>query len=165
MNEVHRWPCYLETTIHGDTSRFEPSSVTHSRTYLFPPPVLEQVCRSAQINATFEKNQEGNTKVTLVNGRLPEFKLQLRLRIISDILRRAVFRKSPEQIESAAIKFKLEKAITWTIHDYSGEGPGKELCLFMYYKKDLRHLSHLSLDKVDDDYYYTNIEKFEKELK
>jgi hypothetical protein len=161
----YEWPCYLKTTIKGPISRFEPSRVQHSSTYSFPKNVLEQVCRSARIAATFEENQEGHTKVTLVNGGMPEFMLQLRLGIISEILRRAVFRKGRDLIDRAARKFKLEKAITWTIYDYSGEGPGKELCLFIYYKKDLRHLSLLSLDRVDDDYYYTNIEKFKNELK
>ena len=90
---------------------------------------------------------------------------RVKLSVISSIIERAVFRKSPEQIEEAAKKAHLEKVISWTVYDFSGEGPGQPLCLFIYSRKDLRHLPLTSVDRFDTDDYHNMMGKFQDLLK
>jgi len=159
------WPCDLETVFSGDLSRLEASQGDHLINLPFLIDLLKQVCNSAGIKAIFSTNPDGTTRITLVNNGSPAVWQRVKLSVISSIIERAVFRKSPEQIEEAAKKSQLTKVIHWTVYDFSGEGPGQPLCLFMYSRKDLRHLPLTSFDRIDTDEYHKMMGKFRDSLK
>jgi hypothetical protein len=130
-----------------------------------PLKLLQQICICARIEATFSTNPDGTPRITLVNTGSPAVWQRVKLRVILSIIERAVFRKSPEQIEEAAKKANLEKVISWKIYDFTGEGPGQPLCLFIYSRKDLRYLPLTSFDRIDTDGYHRMMGKFQDSLK
>jgi hypothetical protein len=159
------WPCGIITDVSGSLSRLEPSRDNHSINSPLPQKLLEQICNCANIKATFSTNPDGTTRITLVNDRSPAVWQCVKLSVIRNIIERAVFRKSQEQIEDAAKKAELVKVIIWKIYDFSGEGPGQPLCLFMYSRKDLRYLPLTSFDRIDTDGYNEMMRKFRDLLK
>ena len=159
------WPCDLNTKVSGDLSRLDSSHGNHSRDFPFPPNLLKQICSCAGIDATFSTNPDGTNKITLVNNGSPAVLQCVKLSVIDGIIKRAVIRKSPEQIKAAAEKAQLQKVISWKIYDFSGEGPGEPLCLFMYSRKDLRDLPLTSFDRIDTDEYLGMMQSFRNMLK
>ena len=159
------WPCDLDTKVSGDLSRLDASQENHSMNSILPLKLLQQICSCARIETTFSTNPGGTTRITLVNNGSPAVWQRVKLSVISSIIKRAVFRKSPEQIEEAAKKTKLAKVISWTVYNFSGEGPGEPLCLFIYSRKDLRYLPLTSLDRIDTDEYHNMMGKFQDLLK
>jgi hypothetical protein len=128
------YPCLFVTTVSGDLSRLDASNLTYSETYPYRRCILEQICNCARIDAKFVQNPDGSTTVTLVNGKTPAIMLEIRLSMIRKILHRALITSSPKRIEDAAKKLELENAITWKIYDFSAEYPGRQICLFIYYR-------------------------------
>ena len=159
------WTCDLRTDVSGDLSRLEASQGNHSINSPLPPKLLQQICSCARIGATFSTNPDGITIITLMNDVSSAVWQRVKLSVISSIIERAVFRKSPEQIEEAAKNAKLKKVISWKVYDFSGEGPGQPLCLFIYSRKDLRHLPLTSVDRFDTDDYHNMMGKFQDLLK
>lgn len=159
------WPCDLTTETSGNLSRLEPSQWNHSMNLPLPLELLKQICICARIDATFSTNSDGTIKITLVNNSSPAVWQRVKLSVIESIIERAVLRKSPEQIKEAAEKALLQKVISWKIYDFSGEVPGEPLCLFMYSRKDLRHLPLIDPDRIDSDGYYTMMQSFRNMLK
>ena len=152
----------FETTISGSLARLEASNLTYFETYPYRRGILEQICNCARIDANCVENPDGSTTVTLVNGKTPAIMLKIRLSMIGNILRRALIMSSPEKIEKAAMKLELKTAITWRIYDFSGEYPGREICLFIYYRSS-QSLLPLT-DRWDNEYLFRKLGEFEKEL-
>ena len=159
------WTCDLRTNVSGDLSRLEHSQEDHSMDSKLPPKLLQQICSCAEIKANFSTNPDGTTRITLVNNGSSAVWQRVKLSVISSIIERAVFRKSQEKITEAAKKAQLEKVITWRIYDFSGEVPGQPLCLFIYSRKDLRHLPLTSFERIDTDEYHNMMRKFQDSLK
>ena len=162
MDTEIKWPCLFETTISGSLARLEASNLTYSETYPYRRGILEQICNCARIDAKLVENPDGSTTVTLVNGKTPAIMLKIRLSMIGNILRRALIMSSRENIEKAAKKFELGTAITWRIYDFSGEYPGREICLFIYYRISQSLLA--LTDRWDNEYLFRKLGEFEKEL-
>jgi hypothetical protein len=162
MSTELEWPCLLKTLISGSLARLEASNLTYLETYPYRRGILEQICNCARIDANCVENPDGSTTVTLVNGKTPAIMLKTRLSMIGNILRRALIRSSREKIEEVAKKLELRMAITWRIYDFSGEYPGREICLFIYYR-----ISQSLLDlteRWDNAYLFRKLGEFEREL-
>ena len=165
MSRTWSWSCDITTEVSGDLSKHEASQGNHSMNSPLPTDLLARVCDCARINATFSTNPDGTNKITLVNNGSSAVWQRVKLSVISSIIERAVFRKSPEQIEEAAKNAKLKKVISWKVYDFSGEGPGEQLCLFMYSRKDLRHLPLIDPERIDTNEYLNMMRKFQDSLK
>jgi hypothetical protein len=165
MSRTLSWPCDITTEVSGNLSRLEASQGNHSKKSPLPLNLLQKICSCARIDATFSTNHDRITEITLVNNGSSDVLQRVKLSVISSIIERAVFRKSPEQIEEAAKKANLEKVISWKIYDFTGEGPGQPLCLFIYSRKDLRYLPLTSFDRIDTDGYHRMMGKFQDSLK
>jgi hypothetical protein len=159
------WPCGITTDVSGDISRLEPSRQRHEMDSPLPISLLNQVCDCARINATFSENSDGSNKLTLVNDGSSDIWQRLKLNVIESIIERAVFRKSRTEIEEATTKKNLQRVIKWTIYDFSGEGPGEQLCLFIYSRRNLTSLPLSSLERIGTDEYYSIMQKFRNLLK
>jgi hypothetical protein len=159
------WTCDIITKVSGNLSRLEASRENHSMNSPLPRNLLEQICNCAKIEATFSTNPDGTTRITLVNNGSAAAWQRVKLSVIQDIIERAVFRKSREQIEDAAKKVQLEKVISWKIYDFPGAGSAEQFCLFMYSRKDLSYLPLTSLDRIDTDDYHKMMQKFWNMLK
>jgi len=165
MSRTVYWPCDIETEVSGDTSRFEPSTRIHKMNSPLPTDLLAQVCDCARINATVSKNSDGSNTLTLVNDESSDILQSVKLDVIKSIIEKNVFKKSRKEIEEATKEKKVERVIKWTIYDFSGEGPGEQLCLFIYSRKNLTSLPLSSLERIGTDQYYGIMQKFRILLK
>ena len=159
------WPCDIETEFSGDISRLEPSTRLNKMDSPLPTDLLARVCDCARINATFSKNSDGSNTLTLVNDGSSDILQSVKLDVIKSILEKNVFKKSRTEIEEATTKKNLQRVIKWTIYDFSGEGPGEQLCLFIYSRKNLTSLPLSSLERIGTDQYYRIMQKFRNLLK
>ena len=140
MSHTVYWPCGFQTEFSGSLSEIPPSTKIHQINSPLPISLLKQLCTCAHIDATFSENPDGSNTLTLVNNRSPAILQSIKVDVIESILKKNVFKKSEKEVKEAATNKKLERVITWKIYDFSGEGPGEPLCLFMYSRKDLRYL-------------------------
>ena len=162
MSTELEWPCLFETTISGSLASLEASNLTYSVTFPYKRRILQQICNCARIDAKLVENPDGSTTVTLVNGKTPAIMLKIRLSMIGNILRRALIPSSPDKIEEMAKKHELKTAITWRIYDFSGEYPGREICLFIYYRISQSLLA--LTERWDNAYLFRKLGEFEREL-
>jgi len=156
------WTCLFKTEFSGNLSRLDASKSTYSETFPYRRCILEQICNCARIDANCVENPDESTTVTLVNGETPAIMLKIRLSMIGNILRRALIMSSREKIEEAAKKLELKTAITWRIYDFSGEYPGRDICLFIYYRISQSLLA--LTERWDNEYLFRKLGEFEKEL-
>ena len=159
------WTCGLETGISGSLSEIPPSTRIHQIKSTLPIGLLARACTCAGINATFSENPDGSNTLTLVNDGSPAILQSIKLDVIKSILEKNVFTKSRKEIEEATKEKKVERVIKWTIYDFSGEGPGEQLCLFIYSRKNLTSLPLTSLERIDTEQYYRIMQKFRNLLK
>ena len=164
MTEIF-WTCGVKTDVSGRMGSLESAVGNYSIILPLPDSLLKQICKSANIEATFSTNPDGTTELTLVNDGSSVVWQRVKLSVIESIVTRAVFKKSPDQIENAAKTANLEAVIQWTIYDYSGEVPGKPLSLFIYSRKDLRYLPLSSFNRISETQYIEMMQSFRNMLK
>ena len=165
MSHTVYWPCGFQTEFSGSLSEIPPSTKIHQINSPLPISLLKQLCTCAHIDATFSENPDGSNTLTLVNNRSPAILQSIKVDVIESILKKNVFKKSQKEVKEAATKKKLERVITWKIYDFSGEGPGEQLCLFIYSRKDLTYLPLPSLERIETEQYHRIMEKFRNLLK
>ena len=158
------YPCGLKIEISGDYRRLEASTSTYSKDYPYRVELLKVICGVARFPANIIPNEDGTTKVTLVNGGQPDIILKAHLQMIDKILCRALFKNTKDQVEKAAKSeansdygHLLKKVISWTIFEFLDDG----LCLFIYKEQSD---SYNPKDRIPEREYQRMMENFRKKL-
>jgi hypothetical protein len=165
--DTRTWTCDLTTIVRGSLSSLAPSTGSYANDYFLPCSLLNQVCKSAGIDATISTNLDGSNRITLDNNGSSDVWQTIKLSVIRQILERYVFRKSPEQIEDKLNRKegKLKKVINYNIFDFSSEGPEKQLCLFIFSKKTPCYLSLMDPTRMNVEDFNKMMRKFRDSLK